>query len=110
MLHLLLVLLIAVGPWPVLADHSGDEDCCPAEVQGMEVMTGDCCGHHPQQGQDTSCHEQDCSSTHCSSLSFLPSPDSPRAHPETDADILFVPGDYGSHHASPDTPPPILRA
>ena len=104
-LHLMLAILMVIGPWPVFAGSATGDGCC---ATAMEVAAG---GQHrscgSSEGQGSCCSDQGCPAAHCAAAVFLPShvenafsaftnhsPSASDRSPPTDA-------------LAPPTPPPI---
>lgn len=107
LLNLLLILLIAVGPWMVVASQASG-GCHVAATYGSRTAVQDCCDAYPEISSQQSCGDSYCSAGHCSPMSFVPSPDIPVHPSQPSADDSFLRRGFASHLSAPSTPPPIV--
>ncbi len=104
LLSVLLVLLIALGPWPLLAGYPSSDGCYT--TTGSAAETHSCCDVSPDCSQSVS----SCSATNCSTPFFLLSPGVPSQFSLPLTDASFVRRSYASHLSAPSIPPPIVRS
>ncbi len=108
LLSLLLVLLIALGPLPLLAGYP-NSDGCYTTAESNEVETHGCCDANPDGSRiPSSCSDQRCSAAQCSTLSFLPSAGIPAHGRQPSTDAAAAHSGHAPHRSTPATPPPII--
>jgi hypothetical protein len=110
LLSLLLILLIAVRPWPVAAGHASGNGCREAAVERSAVTAHGCCDGHPEHSQHPSCGDSYCPAGHCSALSFLPATAIYVSSSVPPANEALAVNGYASHLSPPSIPPPIVRS
>jgi hypothetical protein len=108
LLNLMLVLLLALGPWPVIAGQESNDGCCAATTAYGTAAAHGCCDESPENRQQQSCGDPSCPATHCSALSFLPSSEISAHSPLPPMDTFSLGNGYTSYITGPSTPPPVF--
>jgi len=106
LLDLLLILLVALGPWPVNAGKASG-GCYVAATDGGFAAALDCCDGDREGRPQQMCGDSHCPAGHGSLLSIVPSADVPVHLLLSRMDEAFLPAGYISHLSIPATPPTI---
>jgi hypothetical protein len=105
-LNLMLVLLLALGPWPVISSQESNDGCCTTTTATGTAAALGCCDENPENRQQQSCGAPSCPATFA--LSFLPSSEIPAHSPLPLTNTFFLSNGYTSYITGPSTPPPVL--
>jgi len=108
-LLILLILLIALGPWPVVAGQETGDSSCAAASEDSSITANGCCDEQPDHNRQLPCGHSHCPASPCSPLSFVPMSNNPVHFLQTLENETFFIGGYASHLSTPSTPPPIVR-
>ena len=108
LLNLMLALLLALGPWPVISGQESNDGCCATTTGTGTAVAHSCCVEDPENRQQQSCGDSSCPATQCSALSFLPSSEIPAHFPLPPTDTSSFSRGYTSYITGPSTPPPVL--
>jgi hypothetical protein len=106
-LKLLLVVSLAIGPWPVFADNSGESnDCCMKSMQASMDCPEKSCDN--ASGSEGCGMNHGCPGGHCPVTAFLPSTGPISLDSRHDINHTMTVDSRPTGTSAPPTPPPII--
>lgn len=104
----LLLVIVLVGPWPVLSStaDSGDGGCCMASGQMAEDMRHAGCGSPPD--QEGCCMDQGCADSNCSVTLYIGSGFLEEMPVHAEVFVLVFRNTELTIANAPPVPPPIV--